>query len=99
MRNIALLGCAVERGGALTHKHFQMVFKGKFSSFHVLNNKIKVALVWHVDLPMDCVVSCKTLRGEGLHLFKGIVGYCMKGNEHGRFEFVHYNMYADDMNE
>lgn len=23
----------------------------------------------------------------------------MKGNEHGRFEFVHYNMYADDTNE
>ena len=30
---------SVERGGALTHKHFQMLVKGNFSSLPVLNKK------------------------------------------------------------
>lgn len=29
--------CSVEQGGALTHKHFQVIVKGKFSSLPVLN--------------------------------------------------------------
>lgn len=31
--------CFVERGGALTHKHFQMVVKGNFTNLQVLNMK------------------------------------------------------------
>ena len=30
--------CSSERGGALMHKHFQMVMKGNFTSPPVLNN-------------------------------------------------------------
>jgi hypothetical protein len=36
--------CSVEKGGALTHKHFQMMVKGNLSSLLLLNKKIKVCL-------------------------------------------------------
>lgn len=36
--------CPFEKSGALTHKHFQMMVKGNFSSLRVFNNNIKVAL-------------------------------------------------------
>jgi hypothetical protein len=31
--------CFVERGGALTHKHFQITVKGNFTNLQVLNMK------------------------------------------------------------
>ena len=34
--------CSIEQSGALTHDHFQLLVKGKFSSLPVLNKKIKV---------------------------------------------------------
>ena len=58
----------MERGEALTHKHFQMVVKRDFSSLPVLNKKIKVCLGWDVSSLMDHAVPCKKLRDEGLHL-------------------------------
>lgn len=58
-----------ERGGALIHKHFQMVVKGNFSSVPVLNKKIKVALGWEDNSLVGHVVSCKKLRFEGLYSF------------------------------
>jgi hypothetical protein len=81
----------VERGGALTHKHFQMVMKGNFSSLLMLNKNIKVYLDWDLNPPMSHVVSCKDLRDESLHKFKGMVGYCMKDNGEEHFEFIHHN--------
>ena len=54
--------CSMEHGGALTHKHFQMVMKGNPP---VLNKKIKVCLGW--DVTVGHVVSGKRLRDEGLH--------------------------------
>lgn len=49
--------------------------------------------------PTDHVVLCKKLKDECLHTFKGMVGYCMKNNEEQHFEFIHHNIFADDMNE
>ena len=72
--------CYVERGGALMHKHFQMVFKGNFSGLSVLNKKMKVCLGQDEDLPTNHVILCKRLTDEGLHTFKGMVEYCMKDN-------------------
>jgi hypothetical protein len=46
---------------------------------------------------MGHVVSCKKLRDEGLHTFKGMIGYCMKNNREKHFEYVHHNV-ANDMN-
>lgn len=37
---------AVKRGGALTHKHFQMVLEGYFTYSHVMNKKIKVVVCY-----------------------------------------------------
>ena len=91
--------CLLERGGALTHKHFQMMVKENFSSLLVLNKKIKVCLGWDVSSPTDHVVPCKKLRDEGLHTFKGMLGYCMKDNGEAHFEFVHHNILADDMSD
>lgn len=81
----------MERGGTLTHKHFQMVMKGNFSSLLMLNKKIKVCLDWDLNPPMGHVVSCKDLRDESLHTFKGMVGYCMKDNGEEHFDFIHHN--------
>jgi hypothetical protein len=36
---------------------------------------------------------------EGLHTFKGMLGYCVKGNGEDHFEFVHHIASANDMNE
>ena len=87
------------RNGALTHKHFQMAVKGNFANLVVLNKKIKVCLGWDERPPTSCVVSCKKLRDEGLHTFKGVIGYCMKDNGEESFEFVHHNISAEDMND
>ena len=37
---------SIERVGALTHKHFQMVVKGDLASLLVLNKITKVCLGW-----------------------------------------------------
>jgi len=36
-------------GGPLTHKHFQMIVNGNFTSLLVLSKKIKVCLGWEVS--------------------------------------------------
>lgn len=36
--------CSVGQGGALTHKHFQMVVKRNFINLPVLNKRIKICL-------------------------------------------------------
>ena len=76
--------CSTEGGGALPHKHFQMVVKENFNIPPTLNKKIKVCLKWHEDPPTGHVVSCKKLRNKGLQTFFGMVGYCTKedGEEH-----------------
>ena len=38
-------------------------------------------------------------RDEGLHAFKGMIGYCMKDNGKEQFDFVHRNVSATDKNE
>ena len=81
------------------HKHFQIIVKGNVGSVPVLNKKIKVCLGWDVSPPTCHVVSCKRLRDEGLHAFFGMIGYCMKNNGEERFEFVHCNLYVEDLNE
>lgn len=95
MNNECIAGvCSVEKGGgALTHKHFQMMMKGNFTSLAVLNKKIKVCLGWHENPPTGHV------RDEGLHTFLGMVGYCMKDNGEDHFEFVHHNVSFDAINE
>ena len=90
--------CSIEGGGALTHKHFQMMIKGNFTIHAVLSKKIKVCLGWDVSPLMGCAISCKKSRDEGLHTFLGMMGHCMKDNDKEHFEFVHYNVSADDMN-
>lgn len=90
--------CCMEWGGALTHKHFQLIVIGNFSSLLVLNKNIKVCLGWDVSPPTGHVVSCKRLRDEGLHAFKVMIDYCTKDSGEKRFEFVHHNVSANDMN-
>ena len=91
--------CSVERGGTLIHMHFQMVVKGNLKSFLVLTKKIKVCLGWDESHPTDHVVSCKKLKDEGLHTYRGMLKYCMKDNGDAHFEFVHHNVLAEDMND
>lgn len=94
-----LLVCDPLRGGALTHKHFQIVVKSNFNSLHVLNKKIKMTLEWDQTLPTGHIVSYKKLRDEGLHTFLGMVGDYMKDYGKDHFEFVHHNVSTHDMNE
>ena len=65
----------------------------------MLDKKIKVCLGWDESPPTGLVVSCKRLRDDGCHTFKGIVGYCMKDNMEEHFEFVHHNVSTNDMNQ
>lgn len=74
-----------------------MMVKRNFISLPVFNKKIKACLGWDESPPMDHVVSCKTLRNEGLHIFKDIIGYYMKDNGEKHFEFVHVSVV--DMND
>jgi hypothetical protein len=94
--------CSVDKGDALMHNHFQMVMKGNFSSRILLirrRKKTKVCLGWDVN-PLTChVVSCKKLRDEGLHIFKGMMGYCTEDKWKEQFEFVHHNLFAQNMND
>ena len=60
---------------------------------------MNVCLGWNVSPLTGHVVWCKRLRDEGLHTFKGMIGYRMKGNGEERFEFVHCNASMEDMNE
>ena len=91
--------CSVERGGALTHKHFQMMVKGNFTSLLVLNKKTKVCLGWDASPLMGRVVSCKKLTDEGLQILKAMIEYYMKDNGEEHFEFVHHNVLVEDMND
>ena len=44
--------------------------------------------------PLTChVVSCKKSSDECLHIFKGMMGYCMGDNWEENFEFVHHNVF------
>lgn len=61
--------CFVEHSGAWTHKHFRMVVKGNFGSFPMLNKKSKLCVGWDEWPPTGHVVSCKSLKDEGLHAF------------------------------
>lgn len=49
---------------------------------------------WGESPPTYCVVSCKNLRDEGLHNFKGMLGYCVEDNGEEHFGFVHHNVSA-----
>lgn len=71
--------CLVENGGALTHKHFQMVVKGNFSRLPMLNKKIKMCMGWDSSTPTGHVLLCKKLRDEGLHMFKSIAWLMHEG--------------------
>jgi hypothetical protein len=53
---------------------------------------------WDESPPTGRVVLCKKLRDEGLHTFKGMLGYCVEDNGDEHFEFVHYNVSAVVMN-
>lgn len=90
---------SVERGGALMHTYFQMLWKGNFSSLPVLNQKIKICLGRNECPLTSHALSCKRLRDKGLHTFLGIVGFCLKDNVEEHFEFVHHNVSMDNMNE
>ena len=64
-----------------------------------MNKQIKICLRWDESPLTGHVVSCKRLRDEGLHTFKGMVGYYMKDNGKEHFEIVNHNVSSDDANE
>ena len=42
---------------------------------------------------------CFMQEVEGLHIFIGMVGYCMNDNREENFEYVHNHVSSQDMNE
>lgn len=95
---IVLSDFAEWTGWCINPQAISKMAKGNFNSLPMLNKKIKVCLGWDVSPPMGHVVSCKKLKDEGLHTFKGMIGYSMKNNEEMHFEFVHHNVSANEMN-
>ena len=47
--------------------------------------------------PIGHSISCKSLRNEGLHIFRDIIKYCMKDNGEKHFEFARVS--TKDMND
>ena len=79
---------------------FQVIVKENGTRLPMLNKKnIKVHVGWAESFPTGHVVSCKHLRGEGLHIFLGMVEHCMKDKREEHFEFDHHNVFVEDMNE
>lgn len=61
--------------------------------------KVQVCLGWDESHPTDHVVSCRKLKDEGLHTYRGMLGYCMKDNGEVHFEVVYHNVLAKDTND
>ena len=57
-----------------------MVVEDNFFSLPMLNKNMRVCLGLDESPLTRHVVSCKKLRDEGLHTFKGMIGYCMHDN-------------------
>lgn len=74
-------------------------YEGEFSCLPILHKKMKVCLSWDVSPRTGHVVFCKKLRDEDLHSFKGMIGYCVKGNGEEHYECVHDNVSANDTND
>ena len=73
------------------------VLLGCFSSLLLLDKNIQVCLGWDVSHMTGHVVFCKRFRDEGLQMFMGMAWYCVKANGEEHFEFVHHNVFANNI--
>ena len=78
--------CSIERGGALSRLHLQMVCRLVTSSTAMVSKLIKTYLGWNdvKKAPVGHHILTKTLRNTGLHTFIGMLGYYIKdkGEDH-----------------
>jgi len=86
--------CSIERGGALSRLHLQMVCWILASSATMVNKCIKSYIEWNKAkiAPIRHHILTKMLCNTGLHTFIGISRYCMKDRCKDHFHCVHWNI-------
>ena len=93
--------CSIERGGALSRLHLQMVCRLVTSSTIVVSKLIKTYLGWNdvKKAPVGHHILTKTLRNIGVHTFIGMLGYCIKDKGEDHFQCIHKNVTPEQMEE
>ncbi|MCO5549838.1 hypothetical protein L7F22_003312 [Adiantum nelumboides] len=91
--------CSVEPGGMAFNLHFQMVARMWATSLIAVNRKVKACLGWDRSKPPGALVLCRALKSQGMHTFRGMVGYCLKDRDEPHFQKVEHNISADDVND
>jgi len=86
--------CSIERGGAFSRLHLQMVCPIMASSTAVVSKIMKTYLQWDKveTAPVGHHIFTKTLRNTDLHTFIEMLGYCIKDKGQDHFECVHRNV-------
>ena len=91
--------CSIERGGALSRLHLQMVCRLVTSCAAMVSKLIKTYLGWNdvKKAPVGHHILTKTLHNTGLHTFIGMLGYCIKDKGEDHFQCVHKNVTPEQM--
>jgi len=86
--------CSIERGGALSRLHLQMVCRIIASSMAIVTKQIKNYFQWNKveTTPVGHHILTKTFHNSGLHTFIGMLGYCFKDKGQDHFECVDKNV-------
>ena len=93
--------CSIEQGGALSRLHLQMVCRLITSFATMVSKLIKTYLGWN-DVKKALIghyILTKTLCNIGLHIFNGMLGYCIKDKGEDHFQCVHKNVTLEQMEE
>ena len=84
---------------------FPTLMRSSYEIFGCLGSWVEIKLVRSISFSLTNWVSSEAyltlfpLQMEGLHTFKGMIGYHMKVNWEEQFEFIHHNVCTYDMNE
>eukprot|EP00961_Rhodomonas_salina_P116437 1567149-Rhodomonas_salina.1 len=90
---------AVERGEREGYLHFQIAMKMRVESAITARNILLRALGWsrRESKPPKTQVEVKTLTGQNLHTWFGIVGYVQKDRDQPHFEISLKNLSEEDL--
>ena len=59
---------------------------------------LKEYIGWDCTKPFGGVVLCRKLQNKELHIFHGMIGYCMKDVMKEHFETIDHNILVEDIN-
>ena len=63
-----------------------------------MNSILKNWLGWNIKKPSPgAKITCRSLKGDGLHTWHGLIGYCMKDLGQQHYQEIMHNVSADDV--